>query len=986
MGGKLSIFCVISSLLWGGTNVRASHNPLPVRLDGALVRYNGAYYAMDGSTNGVMLVSDNLVDWESATRVLPDTVAGPYELFHRNGLFHLYAQGQGYAWAEQPLEPFSALRKTGLSGDEMRMYQDPGGVLFSVNRRSGSKKEGEVWLQRYSKSWQIYGKPDQLLDGRRGMWDSLDSADLGEPEIFAYRGNYYLLYAANNPSPRTGLRQVGVAMNENPLKLDNTDKLPDPVLRRNADRLSYRYETILPSGEFTPWRGRYTTIEPEGEWTATGYKYSKWRTGDGGFGSPDEINGAQLHACRTTWDEGQYLWVRREFDLRRGIPETPVLNIRHEGAVEVFINGKKVHASAVPAIAYSNFDISEACKGVFSREENVIAVRVRVSRNARARFIDFGLLDAKDLPVEPTVYGLNAPRLIDGPNGFEKWMLYQAWWNGVPGTGLDRVFFFDKELVVNGPATETAPGYHPPPVKPTFADDFPPGEHEEWGERWMLSGGKWMSTAGAMRQTEPTGKAKAYLNQEPRMNYLFETGIRFPPSGKGDVGVVAWSDGESDLIVSINPAKRTWSYHIEPGRVTPKKFRLPKTFQLLEKPPGMKETDAPLHRLRVSRNGTHFDIELNGIDLLPEKALVTRISEPGVPGVYCGNSVAEFDGLFYTAGWDEHDAYITGWGGALDGTQAGGEWRMDRKLGLEQRAHSKTGRAFKGDLLDQYEFTVNVQLEEMEEGKERTYGIFPVFADRNNYLKAMIDTRARELVVSGKLAGRDIKPLRKGLKTKVVHRHLYDKSTAYRSVTSWVYGLRSESVISAMDIRWLEGEFEHLRQEFLIPADTMVIKYAQLDRGEQPNLWDDGRFDEADEPKPRSQQSGIFNPIRFRPVIGNYVGFGFYISGSVVIDSRTGRYIRGYTPGESLGINEMIGSGDSLSDTMSRPQETVITLDVESSYFFRCVKLNDRVIIELNGRPMVEVEGRWPAAQVGLVTEGQPAFYNGMMLYHIPAE
>ncbi|QBG47586.1 hypothetical protein EGM51_09330 [Verrucomicrobia bacterium S94] len=986
MGIRLSNFCMISALLWEASCALALNNPLPVRLDGAMVHYNGAYYALDGVSNGVMLRSGNLVDWREPIRVLPETVARPYELFYRNGLFHLYAQGQGYASAAHPLEPFSDLQKTGLSGNEMRMYQDSGGMLFSVNRRAGSKKEGEIWLQRYSKPWKAYGKPDQLLDGRRGMWDSLDSADLGEPEVVAYRGNYYLLYAANNPGPRTGLREVGVAVNENPLKFDNTDKRSDPVLRRNADRLSYIYKTILPTGEFMPWRGRYTTIPPEGDWMRSGYKYSKWRTGDGGFGSPDEVNGAQLHACRTKWDKGEYLWVRREFDLRHEIPETPVLNIRHEGAVQVFINGVKVYESAEPAVAYSNFDISEDCNGVFNPEENVIAVRVRVPEDAPVRFIDFGLFDAEELPVEPTVYGLTAPRLIHGPNGFEKWMLYQAWWNGKPGTGLDRVFFYDKELVVDGPTTAVSPGYHPAPVPPTFSDTFPSGEQIDWAERWMFSGGKWMSVDGAMRQSAPVGKAKAYLKQEPRMNYLFETGIRFPASGKGDVGVVAWSDGESDLIVSINPAKRTWSYHIEPGGLVPKKFKLPRTFRLLEKPPGMDGADAPLQRLRVTRNGTRFDVKLNGIDLLPGKPLMTKITRPGVPGFYCGNSEAEFDGVTYTVGWDEHDQFISGWGGAADGTRPSGEWRMHKALGLEQRTHSETGRLFKGDLLNQYEFTVNVRLEEMEEGKNRTYGIFPVFADRKNYLKAMIDTRARELVVTGKLDGREIKPVHRKLRTKVVHRHLYDKSTAYRNVTSWVYGLRSESVISSMDIRWLEGEFEHLRQEFLIPGDDMVIKYAKLDRGEQPNLWEDGRFYEADEPGPRVQKAGIFNPVRFRPLVGNYIGFGFYIPGSIVIDSRTGEYKRGYTPGESLGSNEAIGDGSSESDTMSRPQETVITLEVESSYFFRCVKLEDRVLIELNGRPMVEVEGRWPASQVGLVTEGQPAFYNGMMLYHIPGE
>ncbi len=961
----------------------AVNNPIATPLEGAMIRHNGRYLAMSAERNGEMVVSDDLITWTSPTAVLPDTVPGPYDLIYRNGVFYLFAEGRGVAVSDDPLAPFSSVLKSGISGEQMRLHQDRSGALFSVNRRPGSKDEGEIWLQRYATPWKTTDRPEQLLDGRRGQWDSLDSADLGEPEIVNHRGNYYLLYAANNASPRTGLRELGVAVNENPTRLGNEDKITDPVLTRNAERLSYEYEVVLPTGEFGEWTGRYITREPEGEWTKPDYRYSGWRTGEGGFGAPDEINGAQLFARRTKWED-EMIYVRREFDCDKGIPETPVLNIRHEGAVQVFINGKKVFESAAPAVSYSNFDISKEAEGAFREEDNVMAVRAWAPKDAEIRFLDFGLLDAKERPVEPTVYGLNAPRVIEGPNGFEKWMAYKAWWNGKPGTGLDRVFFFDRELVVDGPTTETSPGYHPPPAKPTFSDSFPDGENVEWAERWAFFGGKWMSVDGAMRQSESKGVAKGYLNRAPMANYLFETDIRFPVDGKGDVGVVAWSDGEMDLIVSINPKNRTWQYHIEPGKLVPNKFRLPASFKFLEKPPGMGKTKIPAHRLRVTKNGGYFDVALDGISLTPETPIVTKATGPGTPGFYCRDSAAEFDAATYTVGWDEHDVYMTGWGAANDGTSYGGEWQQSRDLGMEQRSHSRIGRAFKGDLLDQYEFTVNAQLYEYEDGAERLYGVFPIFADKDNYVKAMIDTRERKLIVSGKLGGRELKPVVKSLKTVIPRRHLYDKSTSYRDVTSWVYELRSESIISGLDVRWLEGDFEHLRQEFLIPADEMVVRYARLTRGRKPNLWEDGRFYDADQPKPKQQYANVFNSVNIREEVGNFIGLGFYSSGIIVIDSRTGRYIRDYA-GEALGENEEISDDTAESDTMSRPQVAMVHLEVETSYFFRCVKLADRVIIELNGRPMVEIEESWPPSQVGVVTEGQPTFYNGTTLHHIPA-
>lgn len=978
------VFCGI--VIFSVSTGIAVENPLDTALDGAMVRYNGHYFAMSAETNGQMVVSNDLWNWGAPATVLQDEVAGPYDLMYRNGLFYLFADGKGFAVSDQPNKDYSPLRKAGISGGEMRMYQDPAGMLFSVHRRQGSKSEGEIWLQRYKASWKTYDKPIQLLDGRRGQWDSLDSAELGEPDIFGYRGMYYLLYAANHPGPRTGLREVGVAMNENPLRLRNEDKVFDPVLIRNAERLARTYKTILPSGEYVGWKARYTTNQPKEGWTKPDYHYSKWRTGLGGFGAPDEVNGAQIFAVRTQWDKDR-IWVRREFDLLEGIPQTPVLNIRHEGAVQVYINGHKVYESLDPSISYSNFDITEQAQGLFRNENNVIAVQGVSRKGSRFKFLDFGLFDARKYPVEPTVYGLTSPRLIEGPNGFEKWMTYQAWWNGKKGTGLDRVFFFEREMVVDGPTTDVSEGYHPLPAKPTFSDAFDAQEMSVLAKQWKSSGGAWERVDGVLRQSKSNGVAKSYLNRDPKENYLFETEFSTSKKSAGDVGVVAWSDGKNDLIVSINPSKKTWEYHIEPGNRESKTFKLPASFKVQENPPSINSKVNPLHRLRITKNGRNFGVELDGINLLPKKPMITQISAPGIPGLYCRKSSAEFDAITYTVGWDEFGEYITGWGKARDGLAFDGKWELHKEWGLQQHSHSKLGRAFKGDLLQQYEFTVNARLDQLEEGKDSLYGIYPVYADENNYLKAMINTQARELVVTGKLNGREIRSVHKSLNTKVVHRHRYDKKTKYTHITSWIYGLRSESIINGMFIRWLDGDFKHLRQEFFVPTDDMVTRYAQLGRGTEPQhtLWDDGRFYDADEPRPEQQFAGIHNPVIVRPLKADYMGYGFFVSSSLVYNKLTKKY-REPEPGEKLMPYERYEDSSSESDTVARPQETVFSLEVESSYFFRCVKLDDRVIIELNGRPMAEIAGEWPASQVGLITEGQPAFFNGMTLFHLPEE
>jgi len=944
--GGLAVFMAAESL--------AVDNPLSVELTGSMVRYNGVYYGLGAGINGAMWASSNLVDWASTGRMLNEEAIESCELLYRNGLFYLYVQGQGYAVSAYPAGPFSEWIESVPPGEDLRLFQNGDGMLFAVSRKLGSKREGEIWMQRLDAPWKPAARPKQLLDGRQGKWDSLESSNLGQPEMLNYRGNYYLLYAANSTGSRASLREIGVAMNESVKRFDNSDKVADPLMVRNTERLARVYKELLPSGEYSEWKARYSFKPPAEGWMNIDFDLKGWRTGKGGFGDPFEEGEARIHALRTKWESGP-IWIRRTFDLSAGQPQTPVLHIRYEGAVQVFLNGAKIFESSDPLLTYINVTLSETARAAFRPEGNVLAVRAEAQTNAVFRAIDFGLFDAGDAPVEPTVYGLEAPRVIEGPNGFERWMAYRAYWNGVPGSGLDRVFFFGSEMVVDGPTTASTQGYHPPPAQPTFSDLFESNETSAW----VLGDGDWQELNGALRQSATTGRTKAYLRQKPAVHYLFETHFRLPETGKGEVGVVAYSDGERDLVISLNPAEHTWTYRLEPGSLEPDRFKLPKQFRWKEAPPGVVVEANPLHRLRVTKNAGDFEVMLDGFKLTP-KPIKTQLFDPAVPGLYCRNMAVEFDGVTYTVGWDEHGEHIAGWGAAANGTLPGGEWRLHEENGLEQKRYSDVGRVFKGDLLDQYEFTVNARTRKLEEGKMRLYGVFPVFAGADNYLKAMIDTHNRELVVSGIRDGQPVGPFVKSLARRIPHRHLHDQKTAYRDVAAWIYRLRSESIVEGLEIRWLAGEYAALQQEFFIPLGDIAIRYARLPNEHEPMLWRDGRFRAADEPKPQIQQPGILNAHIIRPETGSHVGFGIYDS----------------SPDDA---------NFEVSSIMSRPQETLVNVAVESSYFFRCVKLKDRVIIELNGQSMLEIEGEWPPSQVGLLTEGQPCFFDGIMLMHLPS-
>ncbi|MCF7849242.1 MAG: hypothetical protein K9M45_10345 [Kiritimatiellales bacterium] len=973
----------------------AVDNPLLPESGGYLGRYNGEYYLLCSVSNQIMRSADLSV-WTntSATFQIPlgnkdATISGAGELAYRNGVFHIYPDGLGHVFATDPLGPYTQGSRNSISTTGIQLFQDESGGLINVAHVAGSKNSGEIWAGEYRTPWNTSKKPRRLLDGRRGMWDSLDSADLGDPDLLAYRNNYYLLYAANNPSPRTGLREIGVARYHSLFKMDNEKKIPEPVLMRNAERFARNYETILPTAEYMAWKARYTLKEPAEGWQQLKYKLSGWRTATGGFGFPFEDRGAQLHACKTKWTTDQ-IWIRREFEVGRATPKRLLLKIRHERAAQVFLNGVKVYESAEPALAYRMVDISAKANAVLQDGDNIIAVHAVADKSSTAyRFIDFGIYDIGGVEVEPTVYALNRPIIVEGPNGLEKWISYRAFWDGKPGAGLDRVFFFDKELYVDGPTTTNTPGYHPPPTQPTFRDLFSQASDFPSGQRWTFAGGQWSFRDGAMVQADRAAPAKAMIKSSPAENYLFEASVRFPEKGKGVAGIVAFSDGDVELLIMLNQERNSWSYRIEPGNsLSGKTYALPRDFHFMEPNPMIQGKVPPFHRLRVTKNAGNFNVMLDEISLTGENPIQTRMFGAGLPGVYCQNSAAAFDGVVYTVGWDEFNEYIAGWRFEEEGFETRADWRLSDE-GLEQKKHSGTAMAPKGDRLESYGFTVNARTPELSDRKGEAYGVFPVFIDKDNYLQAVINPHERKLVVTGKSNGVEVGPWEAPLARTVPRRHLYDDGTSYKDIVAWVYALRSESIISGVDVRWLEGEFDYLREEFVVPTDQVHVTFATIRNDDYDViLWNDGRFEDADVPKPLTQEPGILNEIRFRSQEADHVAFGIYDIDTVriVIDSKTGRFKRYYEPDSYLAPDEEVEYSDDIdfSGEEGRPQEVLVNVELESSYFFRCVKLSDKVIIHLNGEPALTINGNWPPAQVGLVTIEQPCVFNGITLMHYP--
>lgn len=960
-----------------------------------LVQYNGEYYGLMTSTNGPMMrKSQDLVLWQTVGPIFDaEEEALPAELraaefIYLNGRFYLFFDEGVVGVSDHPAGPYQFGRRE-YETEDFDLFLAQNGAPYCVAQFQAEQSEiSRIHLNDMESVWGAAGKGTEVVEGWRGSWNALDSQRLADPEMFCFRNQYALLYAANCSRPQFGQRAIGVVREDelnsfdvSPEKNATPNRQFEPILRSNSDQLNRLYTPLLPTGEYVGWEARYVIRQPADEWIQLDYEPTHWRTGEGGFTSHrDHETDGLVWAGRTEWDQGG-LWVRREWEVEE-IPKKLVLKIRHEQEARVFLNGRLVYASKEAIPAYSMVDISDKAKNLVQIGDNVVAVQV-VADRTEPRDLDFGLYDAGELPVQQVVSGFAEPQVVDGPNGFEKWLTYRAFFGGKPGVGIDRLVGYGQRIVVNGPSTTGTPGYRPGPAKPTFSDYFDAGKTNQW----TFSGGSWNEGDGVLTQSHARERAFARLNTVPARYYLFQADVRLNVEREGKAGLVAYDDGEKKFLITLHPAEHTWSYQTIPGRKKAYAMKLPPAFRFTESENQEMEV---FHRLRVVRNGTRFHVVLDGISLTPEFGLDTKLDQPARPGLCTLESDAAFDGVIYTAGWDEYGQAIAGWGSALDGTDFAGKWQLDNakreNRGLMQRSSSGAARAFKGDRLANYEFCVEARLPKLQENPYSKYGVFPVYIDQYNFLRATIDADARELIVDGVRQGRAIGPWTASLGRSIRLEPILEGDRSLPTVDvfkdtrvdspfdeyygdggsdgdlllNWIYRMPSAGIVTSLDVRWYEGAFEFLNETYDLPSN--VLSFFEWYR-EYPDQINGPLMQEFDESKPKVPKSGILNRIRVRELPADHVGVVPCSLGDGVVKKK--------------GV-------ETIEAVNGRPQEFRVNVALESAYFFRCIKLGDQVHIELNGEPMLIIPGAWPASQVGLFSEKQLCDFNSITLIDLP--
>ncbi|WP_300701170.1 family 43 glycosylhydrolase [Bacteroides sp.] len=370
--------------------------------------------------------------------------------------------------------------------------------------------------------------------------------------------------------------------------------------------------------------------------------------------------------------------------------------------------------------------------------------------------------------------------------------------------------------------------------------------------------------------------------------YLFEAGV----NTKNEAGIIAWwKDTDNCAYIGLDAKNQCWYLRTRlNGKENKESFTLPKDFRW-----------GVYHHLRMERNSDCIKVWLDEIPA-PEKHIFTGIipaDEAGVPGVFDEAKDALFEGVTYTIGFDDCHLQLTG-----------------------------KEEVLKNDLLNDYEFSF--QLSDLLE--QSIAGSYPVYVDRNNYVKAQFNGITRMLEVTavkkGKQAWQKNFPLEclQTVYPDVKYTDFIEK--CYRFATpTWLDALYLNRHDAGNKAEFVEDMFSKFTIEYLANGEWNPISNQGAKVAEHP----------------------AYNCLNFAPVKAEGVRF----------------------------INK------DAEDLQRHIYKIGIHEQLKESYNFRAVRRGDKLYLFVDGRELGAFDILYPASRIGFCSEkGSPA-YNGVLYYHI---
>ncbi len=931
-------------------------NPVILGLrDGCVERFMGYYYAMGAGTRGKLYPSKNMVNWGDGVQSITTngalwlndpkwTQASTYkevqagDIAYRNGVFHAYWNGIGHAYSATPLGPY---KESSINepfddyGIDVQVFQNENGDFYWVKKRNpadphpltgaASNINGpELWTMKMNSPFvrKDITIGSVQLTHQPGHPTSVSHHNFEGPELFKHRGRYYLSFAVNRMGARSGMYEVGVAESDQVMNFNNSKKYPHPILARNTEQHLIDYKVILNTAEHGGWTSKYkTTITPGTNWTDVSFDDSSWTTAQGGYGrqeydlySATVATNAKVRARKTAWTTPS-IYIRRKFTLDQ-VPSRIALKHWAYADANFYINGNKININTLNH-TYSAMQLDPS---LFVKGENIIAVEATspCSDQACHQFIDFGLYDTGDKDMEDIVICPAQPNFVTGPNGFERWMMYMAYFNASQQQGVDRIHFYNKEVVVENSTVKNTYGYRPKPALPTFITYC---DYSIYYPYRFLGDTSWKVYGGILQPVSATG-GELIFRKEPETNYRFEVPFRIKEAN-GSAGVYAFYQDEQNWLKITIKRDKTWKIQKNiNGTISETTANLPEKFAFLEDNPLVSAYDEPWHTLTVYKNDNRFKVELDYFNLTLDGEIITSFDGKGTVGLTASSDKVSFDAIQYTMGWDEYDQNISGW------KNTSGTWNVSAN-GLVQSAATGSSATFKGDPAWNYEFSTymkNVQLPSV--GK---VGYYPLYIDEQNYVRATVNYATKMLDIEGKENGSPIATQSISLKKKVLRYYTLNEYPT----TSYRYDFRNESLISGIDILWFEGSYPYLNQTFDLPK---TVQFYAL----QNDSW-------------ALLNTQLEGELRFSYM--NHFSFPDVKTTAIRMD-----------------VTNNAGKA-------SRAFSAYFDEEASSGYFLRCRRESDGLHLFVDDAYIAKVEGNWGKASVGLYTENLPAIYNGMLHY-----
>ncbi|MDR3140367.1 MAG: family 43 glycosylhydrolase [Tannerellaceae bacterium] len=905
---KNKLLSIAASLLLGiaavpceGQNIK---NPvLPGVADAGVIKFNGRYYIGGVYTNGAFYVSDDLTDWKGPVPVFSmdnDWIKGgnfgnnqihANDMRYINGTFHLYWSVNywgkdrhvvhiGHAASDSILGPYhEPVKDTWLDNRiDPHLFRDDDGklYLYMVKFTDGNT----IWVRPMKDPCTFTGEAVYQFASLPGTWETVDSRVAEGPWVIKYRNRYYMMYNANDTGTSTGNYQLGVAEAGSPVGFNHGNKYPYPVMGSNQTLLEDTCPDLLRD---TPGYGKsfsYTFDTPAEGWQKNAFDDASWKKGEPGFASHKTAN-SSARPFGSEW-KGPQIYLRTRFRTAGKQTGNLALRVAHDGDTRVYLNGRLIYGKAGADYCIANLD---ARSTALSDSGNLLAVE---SKSGRQNYIDVSLFDMKDGKADDILFTPGQPNLLRGPNGFEWWLVYMANKNRERRSQYaSRVHFFDKTLYAEGISSDNTPGYFPAPARPTYRDTLP---------------------------VSATGASQIRLKESwDGTAYLIEAGI----NATDDAGIMPYIQDDKNWIkTGIRRQGNVWYFgECADGNYTEQAFALPEGFRF-----------GVYHTIRIERNGTVYTVRIDEIPAPGKSVFQTAAALPCTPALFSAKGESRFAGIACTRGWDETDDAISGWGSSSGGTASQGVYTV---LPTGIQVASANFEAFKGDLLPQYEFSLQVN----NPADRGAAGMYPVYIDAQNYIKAGLDYDNRRLSVEvrqkGKTTLEKTYPLesREPFHADMKQTDFIEKRYAFPS-PAWINALFLSRTVHGAPRQSADNMFDNVSVEYLWENKWRPITGASRTDPGHPG----------------------FNRMDFQPVRAEALRF-------------TNR------------------RPDDLQSYIYRIQVNRLS---HSSYNLRAVKANGSVRLFVDGKEAACIPALPGKSQAGLFSTNCRPSFNGLMLYEIP--